>query len=93
MAIARALYCDPELLIFDEATSSLDTKNEKKVQKTIESLKGKMTMIIIAHRLTTVNICDYIIWLENGKLKKFGKYEDIIPCYKQDQNISSKFNK
>ncbi len=93
VAIARAIYCDPEILIFDEATSSLDTKSEKKVQKTIENLKGKLTMIIIAHRLTTVNICDSIIWIENGRIKKVGKYDEIIPFYKYEQNLDVDVNK
>ncbi|CAN2043865.1 hypothetical protein GMMP1_690005 [Candidatus Magnetomoraceae bacterium gMMP-1] len=57
----------------DEATSSLDTMNEKAIQETIYSFKGKQTLIIIAHRLTTVESCDVIIQLEKGRIKKMGK--------------------
>lgn len=81
VAIARALYNSPQILIFDEATSSLDNKSEKEIQKTIYSLRGKHTLIIIAHRLTTVEDCDYLIWLENGKVIKIGNPEEIINEY------------
>ena len=77
VAIARALYHSPAVMIFDEATSSLDTKSEKAIQKTIYSLKGKQTLIIIAHRLSTVEQCDKVIWLEQGKVKKIG-FPDVI---------------
>ena len=70
VAIARALYNNPEILVFDEATSSLDTKSEKEIQKTIDSFKGKQTMLVVAHRLSTVENCDYLVWLEKGRLIK-----------------------
>lgn len=60
LAIARALYFDPDVLILDEATSALDTETEAAVMEAIESLKGTITMIIIAHRLTTIRKCDRI---------------------------------
>ena len=78
VSIARALYQDPELIIFDEATSALDHENEKEIQNTIYSLRGKQTMIIIAHRLTTVEFCDIIIELDNGKVKKVGKPDEVL---------------
>ena len=81
ITIARALYDNPEVLIFDEATSSLDKKNEKEIQETINSLKGKWTLVIIAHRLSTVNECDWLIWLEKGKIKMTGTPQDILPVY------------
>lgn len=83
VAIARALYQNPQIMIFDEATSALDTKNEQAVQKTIYSLRDEMTLIIIAHRLSTVGQCDIIIWLDNGKIRKIGKASDIIEKYKE----------
>jgi ABC-type multidrug transport system fused ATPase/permease subunit len=81
LSIARSLYYKPEVLIFDEATSSLDHKSEKIIQNTIYSLKGKQTLIIIAHRLSTVEDCDYLIWLEKGKLVEIGPPEAIIEKY------------
>ena len=83
VAVARALYHDPEILIFDEATSSLDTQSEKAIQETIYSFKGKQTLMIIAHRLSTVEHCDRLIWLENGRVLKTGKPSDILPEYRR----------
>ena len=70
VSIARALYQQPELLIFDEATSALDNTNEKAIQNTIYSLRGKQTMIIVAHRLTTVESCDMIYEIDQGELRR-----------------------
>ena len=88
VAIARALYHDPEVIIFDEATSALDSKNEESIQQTIYSLKNKMTLIIIAHRLSTVEDCDEIIWLENGTIKMTGPPKFIIAEYQMPPRYS-----
>lgn len=68
IGIARALYRDPEILIFDEATSALDDETEKSIMESINNLKGHKTMIIIAHRLTTIEDCDAIYRVEDGKI-------------------------
>ena len=81
VAIARALYNRPEIMIFDEATSSLDNKSEKAIQNTIYSFKGKQTLIIIAHRLSTVVDCDYLIWMEKGTVKMIGKPDEVLANY------------
>ena len=86
VAIARALYHDPEVMIFDEATSSLDTGSEKSIQETIFSLKGRVTLIIIAHRLTTVEDCDELIWIDSGRLRMKGAPEEILPLYLEEIN-------
>ncbi len=70
LGIARALYVNPDILIFDEATSALDNETEKEIMKSINSLKGRMTIIIIAHRLTTIESCDCVYKVENKKLTK-----------------------
>jgi ATP-binding cassette subfamily B protein len=78
LAIARALYKNPEILILDEATSSLDSESESYVQHTIQKLKeeGK-TILIIAHRLSTVVNADKIVLLENGKLIEEGSHHEL----------------
>lgn len=70
IGIARALYEDPDIIVFDEATSALDNETEAAIMESINNLKGRKTLIIIAHRLTTTENCDVIYSLENGKLIK-----------------------
>ena len=67
IGIARALYRDPDFLIFDEATSALDNNTEKEVMDAINSLHGAKTMLIIAHRLTTIENCDHVYEITDGK--------------------------
>ena len=75
IGIARALYRNPEVLVFDEATSALDNETEREVMEAVNSLQGTKTMIMIAHRLTTVEKCDVIYKIENGKAIKISKEE------------------
>lgn len=75
-AIARALYTDPDILILDEATSALDTETETAVMESINALQGHKTMIIIAHRLTTIRNCDKIYEIADGKAVE-RKYEEL----------------
>ena len=75
VGIARALYRNPQVLILDEATSALDTETETAVMEAIDSLAGSKTMIIIAHRLTTIRNCDIIYEVRDGKIKKKTKEE------------------
>ena len=67
VAIARALYYDPEILVLDEATSALDTETEQAVMEAIDTLQGHKTLIIVAHRLTTIKNCDKIYEIKDGK--------------------------
>jgi ATP-binding cassette subfamily B protein len=79
LAIARALYKNPEILILDEATSSLDSESEQFVQQTIRQLKRRgKTIIIIAHRLSTVVNADNIVVLENGKVIEQGMHDELF---------------
>lgn len=70
IGIARALYRQPEMLVLDEATSALDNETEKAVMEAIDSLHGKLTLIIIAHRLTTIKNCDVIYEIKDGKVEE-----------------------
>ena len=70
LGIARALYNDPSILVFDEATSSLDNETEEAVMESINSMKGRHTMIIVAHRLNTIANCDIIYNVENKKITR-----------------------
>lgn len=78
IGIARALYKRADVLIFDEATSALDGETEQAVMQAIESLSRDITMLIIAHRHSTLKNCTKIIELDAGRVKKIGSYEDII---------------
>jgi len=77
IGIARALYNNAEVIIFDEATSSLDSETEKAIMESIDSLNKSLTILIIAHRITTLKNCDIIISLENGNIVKTGNYNEI----------------
>jgi ABC-type bacteriocin/lantibiotic exporter with double-glycine peptidase domain len=68
LGIARALYHNPEILVFDEATSALDNETEAAVMEAINSFHGKKTMVIIAHRLNTIEKCDIIYKVDEGKI-------------------------
>lgn len=64
------MFRDPDILVFDEATSALDNDTEESILESINHLKGTKTMIIIAHRLTTIEKCDVVYRVENGKINK-----------------------
>lgn len=78
IGIARALYYDPQLLVFDEATSALDSETEKSVMEAIENLSNQKSIIIIAHRLTTLQKCDLIIKVERGRIVKSGTFDEVV---------------
>ena len=78
LSIARALYHDPDVLILDEATSALDGITEDNVMNAILKLSGQKTIILIAHRLTTLQECDTIFLLEEGKLTDQGNYQSLM---------------
>ena len=83
LSIARALYAEPSVLILDEATSALDGGVESAIMNTIFSLPQSITTITIAHRLTTVERCDTLIWIDGGKIQCIGSPKKILVDYKK----------
>lgn len=77
LGIARALYSTPRLLVLDEATSALDNITEHKITQTMQALHGKITILIVAHRLSTVRGCDQIIFLDGGQVASRGTFEHV----------------
>ena len=77
LGLARALYRDPEVLVFDEATSALDVKTEKRITQEIMKLSGKRTLIIVAHRISTIKDCDIIYYLKDGKIVSSGRFDEL----------------
>jgi ABC-type multidrug transport system fused ATPase/permease subunit len=78
IALARAFYHERDVLIMDESTSAMDNEIEAEILKEILRLKEKKTVIIIAHRLTTLQHCDRIYKIMNGKIVEFGSYEELV---------------
>ena len=78
IGIARALYRDPALIVMDEATSALDGITEESVMEALHSLSRQKTIVVIAHRLTTVRDCDVIYLLDKGSIVASGSYVDLM---------------
>jgi ABC-type multidrug transport system fused ATPase/permease subunit len=84
LVLARILARQPSILILDEATSALDNESELSIQRAVESMRGKITMFVIAHRLSTLLNCDKLVFLEEGMVKEEGKPADLL----RDKNSS-----
>lgn len=78
IGIARALYRNPKVLLLDEATSSLDNSTEKEIMDSLKLLSGQLTIIMVAHRLSTLRDCDHLFLFEKGKILASGSYKDIV---------------
>lgn len=78
LTIARAMVEDAPMLILDEATSSVDTRTEEKIQKAMDNLTENRTSFVIAHRLSTIRNADVIIYMSNGEIKETGTHEELI---------------
>lgn len=77
IGIARALYREPALLVFDEATSALDNATEHRVTETLSALHGKVTLLVVAHRLSTVRHCDAVAFMEEGRVVAVGTFDEL----------------
>jgi ABC-type multidrug transport system fused ATPase/permease subunit len=77
LGIARALYRDPDVLVLDEATSALDGETEREVVAALDALKGSKTLIVVAHRLSTIRSCDRVVFLEQGRLLDQGGFDEL----------------
>lgn len=90
LGIARALFTNPKLIVLDEATSALDAETEQIVSNSINSLRGKTTVVLIAHRLATVRNADKVCYIENGQVKGFGSFDQVrnaVPNFDRQANL------
>jgi ATP-binding cassette subfamily C protein len=78
LGLARALYTKPGLLVMDEATSALDAESEAEIQKALDDMRGKVTVVLIAHRLNTIQHADKVILVEEGRVKDSGTFKELI---------------
>jgi ABC-type bacteriocin/lantibiotic exporter with double-glycine peptidase domain len=78
VGIARALYREPAVLLLDEATSALDNETERQITETIEALGGEVTVIVVAHRLSTVKGCDQFVMLNKGRVESAGVFSTVV---------------
>lgn len=77
LGLARALYSRPSLIVLDEATSALDAETEESVSKALTQLEGKVTLVIVAHRLATIRNCDQVAYLSDGRVKAVGRFQQV----------------
>jgi ATP-binding cassette subfamily C protein len=88
ISIARALYHNPEVLVMDEATAALDNETERDFMSALDGLSGGKTIVIIAHRLTTVQSCDKIFFLKEGELIAEGTYDELLKICPQFRDMA-----
>lgn len=90
LGIARALYSKPKIIVLDEATSSLDTATEAAVSNAIQNLRGKTTIVVVAHRISTVRSADKVVYLENGRIVCVGSFDyvkELVPDFDKDSHL------
>jgi ATP-binding cassette subfamily C protein len=88
IGLARALYTQPKLLIMDEATSALDANAENEINKALDDMRGEVTVVLIAHRLNTVQRSDVVFLMENGEITASGTFPDLLKSSKTVQNLA-----
>ncbi len=86
VGIARALYRNPDFLVLDEATNALDSSTEHEIVALVEKLRGKVTTLVVAHRLSTVRNADYVVYVDRGEIQGVGTFDELknsIPAFAQ----------
>jgi ATP-binding cassette subfamily C protein len=78
IGLARALYTQPKLLVMDEATSALDAESENEINKALDDMRGKVTVILIAHRLNTIQRSDKVFLVEDGQITDSGSFQELV---------------
>jgi ATP-binding cassette subfamily C protein len=89
IGLARALYSQPKLLIMDEATSALDAESEDEINKALDEMRGRVTVILIAHRLNTVQRSDIVFLMEEGKVTATGTFPELLKTNEKVQSLAS----
>ena len=87
MGIARAMYRNPSLLVMDEATSALDNETEYKITQTINRISKEITVIIVAHRLSTVRNVDQLVYLSQGRIANKGTFKEVQMANEEFANL------
>ena len=88
IGIARALYHQPDILILDEATSALDNVTEQAVMDAVNALGQQITIILIAHRLSTVRSCDTLYFLKEGRIEDYGTFDELVANNQQFKSMT-----
>ena len=90
LGIARAMFTKPKLLVLDEATSALDGQTESDISSSILQLKGTATVVMIAHRLSTVRFADLVVYIDGGKIVSHGSFEEVrteVPNFEKQAQL------
>jgi ABC-type multidrug transport system fused ATPase/permease subunit len=87
LGLARALYARPGLLVMDEATSALDAVSEAEIQLALDEMRGKVTVVLIAHRLNTIQKADKVILIENGRIMDSGTFSQLVSNNPSVENV------
>jgi ATP-binding cassette subfamily C protein len=87
IGLARALYTSPGLIVMDEATSSLDANSENEINKALDEMRGRVTVILIAHRLNTVQRSDVVFFVEKGRITASGNFQELVAINKDVSNL------
>ena len=87
IALARAIVRNPKILILDDALSAVDASTEEEIRSELKKVMNKMTTLIITNRVPTIELCDEVLYIENGKIRAQGKHEEILEDVKSYRNL------